>query len=615
MPTAAASHLSTFRLPALTKASVPRASAAHIEIRKTDSGSSPGMRARNVEFKRMPITTEGLTCYGTMSGVEPQHSVLRQEEGATATSGAVELLSMPARHTPIWLIAFLVTAIALGGVAGADDAGRPSLGFLPFQPDGSDGPGLAFAAPGLISWELFYIPGLDQVPLRRMERCRQIDRLRRPASLEDERAWSRLAVRLGVDYLVTGTVRRAARDTLQLNLYLFPAQPGAPVTRLAYRTEVASLPAAAERAARDVARAVGVEPGERRSGREKAEMDALKAIDTALRLQMAPDGDISDVHRAIRFLEGALDDVGVGVFARALRSIPWSRGDRESTRELMRRAPDNLMVLSEMAVRRLQMGADERARSTITRWAEADPTSHLSRIAASGSHLPNDDRERAAAFAALRNLAPKNQSWRMMLTTAEVLAAAGDLEGTAIAIEKAKEEHPTSAYIRVVAGQIYMSKGRHPAGRAEYQAAAKINPGSYILQIALAGAYFQEGDAENALKLAEQIRSRWPDKSEGHRLAARLHLRNGDQERAVKAYEAVRRLDPDGDIDSEDLAAHYLRSGRILDGVRELARGREEVKRFLVLSSLVLTGVFLLAAVGVAVAVRAALSRDRGAGR
>lgn len=573
------------------------------------------MRARNVELKRIPITAHRLTYYSTKREMELPRDLLRQGEWAAVRFGTLELLSMPGRHISIWSVALIVAAVALSGAARADSAQRHSVGFLPFQPGGSKGPGLAYAVPGLISWELFYIPGLDQIQMRRMERCRQIDRLRRPVSLEDDGAWSRFAAKLGVDYVVTGTVSQNSRDLLQIDVFVFPAKAGASAMRLAYKTEVAELPAAAERAARDVALAVGVKPGEPRGGREKAEIDALKAIDTALRLQMAPDGDISDVHKSISILKDFVDDAGAGLLARALRTIPWSRADRVSTRELLRRAPDNLMVLSELAVRRLQMGTDARARFTVTRWAEADPTSHLAQTAALGSQLPEDDRERTAAFAAMRALAPKSQNWRMMLATAEVLAATGDLEGAAILIEKVKAERPTSAYVRVVAGQIYMGKGRHPAGRAEYQAAAKINPRSYVLQIALAGAYFQEGDAENALKLAEQIRALWPDKSEGHRLAARLHLRNGDQERAVKAYEAVRRLDPDGDIDSEELAAQYVRSGRILDGVKELARGRDDVRRFLVLSSLILTGVFLLAAVGVAVAVRAALSRDRGTDR
>lgn len=498
-------------------------------------------------------------------------------------------------------------------IAPASCAARPVVGVLPFQSEGSGGQHLTYAAAGLISWELFGFAGIDQIQMRRLERARQIDRLRRPRSLEDPLSWSSLARGLGVDYVITGSVRASRGGTLSLEICAFPADPTAEPLRLEDGSPIRQLPALAARAARSLAEALGGQRvGQDVAVREEASTEALKALDSALRLQMAPDGDRADIHASFRVLQDAVDDPGVGLFAWALRVIPWARGDREIARDLMRRAPDNLMVLSEMALRRLQIGVEGRGRAAIVRWTAADPESYLARIAEAASLIPETELDKQRTFAGLRRMLPKQMPWRMKLASAEVLAAAGDLQGAAELIRRAKLEKPRSAYVHVVAAQIYLGRGRFPAGRAEYEAAAEKNPDSYLIQIGLAGALFQEGRTDRALELAERIRERWPDRSEGHELAARLYLRKGEQDLALEAYEKVRMLDPDGGITSEDLASFYLRSGRVLDAVREITRGREDVRRILVVSSLILTGVFLAAAVGVAFAVRAALRRDRG---
>ena len=103
----------------------------------------------------------------------------------------------------------------------------------------------------------------------------------------------------------------------------------------------------------------------------------------------------------------------------------------------------------------------------------------------------------------------------------------------------------------------------------------------------------------------------WPDKTDGHWLAARIYKKINRDDEAISELEIVKRLDPDDRISREYLAGEYVRAGRILEGVREFSKTIPQARRAIMVTALILTAIFLVVLIWVAFLVRGVLAPDR----
>lgn len=524
---------------------------------------------------------------------------------------------------------------------------RPCVGLLPFDPPQSEKgrlSALTHTIPGLLGWELYFIPGVDQCRMPSMVACMHLDELARPKHLDSVRAYSRLARRLGVDYLVTGRTGPIRSSAASFVVVVYSAADPDFRLRIARRATVESLPRCLRETAVRLATSIGVSTTADPSPRPSGSLEALQAIEEALRRRMRKDAGSSDMEAAMRAAIRAARELDGGPFAAmlALEHWAWSIEKIRRIEKIAKQARDNLFVISQIVQGCKEIGDRSRATPYSLKWLRLDPTSPLARMAAADSMItaptpltPGKKRQQpgsspfnkgghkrvVSAVSEEVGYTGSPFAWRSELDYIELYSLMRDptknqarMRKTREMLRRVKTRYPDSAYVRAFAGRVHSDRGRHPEAAAEYAEAVRINPRSLRLRWLLADAYLSDGKVDEAMQVAKSMIGRWPRRAEGHLLASRVYYRQGLRKEGMAELETAREIDPELDMDHRLLGREYLRSGRVVEAFREFARGNPGVRRGIIIAALVMTGVFLLAVVSLAVVLRYALAPEKRRG-
>lgn len=490
----------------------------------------------------------------------------------------------------------ILCIVVFTGVANAAVIQRPMVGFLPFE--GVRG-SYRHAIPELIFWQLSYVPGIERTAMGPMVSCIELDRLSTPRALSDTAAYSRLAKATGVDYLVIGEIERQNRAYAWFRLIVFSASDVN--FRREYRHECSLdyMVGEAISVAKEIAQTVGVPVATSikfdTHRIDSQTLQTLGVLNKAIRLYTGCESDRSDWDKSSRLANQALSQCPSSpMISEWTLSYSFSgRENLEAYIDLSRRCPGNLSVLADVKYLYFFRYKPDKARLYARDWLRLDPTSPLAQIAVNG-----------------KATSPITGAWRNELSVAYLYAMMADSNNLHTHLSSLKARQPRSAYLQYCSGRYLLWAGDRNAALAAYENAAKINPDSYRLQMYLIRSYLRANridEAEPRLKLALK---RWPNRSECHFLASSLYRHNRQYDKAADEMKIVERLNPDGEINHEMLATDYLGSGNLVEGVHELAQGNPGFRKGMIIVSLVLTGIFLLAILGVVLLVRAVLSRS-----
>lgn len=512
------------------------------------------------------------------------------------------------------IAAILILAACASHAAGA----RVSVGLVPFTPAASANGQLTHAVPGLIGWEMGRIPGIDTVPLQDTIACMSFDRLAPPGSVDDRAAYSALAQSLGVRYIVAGQTRGLGASRLRFEVFVYSSKDPSFRREFDYTVPVASVPRAVAGAARDVAQSLGVRVPDRLGERTvDARPRSLLIVDQALRMDSQLDADYSDIRKVAETAERVAGDPAIGPYAKFLSALRQFGRGSEELEPLSKSEPHNIAVISGAFRADCEDRQFDRARRAALMWTKADPASPLAqlalkevasfdspRVAPERRGKRSDRTDPMQAAESVESVIPEELGWRMRLAEAEIYGMTRSVPRAQYLFDRLIREHPRSAYIRVVAGRAYLRRRRYPQALQSLDQAIKLCPDSYRLYVLLADSYRWSGDLDNSLQTADLLTRRWPNKSQGHAIRAAALQRVGRNEEAMDEYRTAAQLDPERGIDHVAIAEGYIETGRIIDAVRELARGEPQVRRGLIIGALVLTGVFFVAVMGVVLMVR-----------
>lgn len=456
---------------------------------------------------------------------------------------------------------FLVFILCLTALStAAISADRPAVGLLPLR--GLPG-SYTHVIPELVYWQMGRIAGLGIVDMGSMLDCVQLDGLSVPAGIRDTKRYSQLAVDTGVNFLVTGAVEHVTKSGVRFRLIICSASDPLLRREQAYDARLSDLPATAARAAKWIASELGVPvASDIRFGTAGVPSGALRMMDRSLRLGTDCEVDQSVMSKSFLLACRAQTLCSTNeMISRWARSV--SERQRGMGRYLRyRRGPQTA-----------SSGREDR-----------DFSPPLYSVAADGklvwqlSGAWRTDLEKTRG----RRLGP--QKLKSFL-------------GALIA------RHPRSAYIRCSVARALAFAGEGPAMIREYDAALRLNPDSFRLTMILTSACinWHKNDKAQAV-LASALRN-WPNRSECHLRAADIYRTQKRFDKAAEEMETVVELDSN-DGNRRMLADDYLRAGKVVESIREMATADDGIRRSIITFALVLSGVFLLGVLGMAALVK-----------
>lgn len=506
------------------------------------------------------------------------------------------------------LIIITILLLMLALTAYAAQPTRVSLGLLPFEGKNS---GLTYAVPGFISWELYFIPRIDQTSMRGICWSMQIDRLTCPHDQGDTAAYSALAGKLGVDYLIAGAVERLEGSKAHIKINIYSSSDAAKRTQLTFDIDTESIPSAATRIAREIAVALNIPVGRSiRFDESEVTTEAVRVFDDALRVLCDSDTDISCINKVVHKVDNEIRNKNNKNHAlwTSTSYYFWRSKYINELENTYAGCRGNTLLLSNIMDVYFMNGEGNKAINYASEWKRLDPASPLAQFtfaAASGwkpGGLPKNWQPNISV--------PQNRAWRPRIALIDSYSLALRIDEAKAMMLDIESHNPRSAYILTADGRILSRRGRWPECIEKYKAAIALNPKSFRLKMFLAEAYYEDSKDDEAWNVLCGILKTWPKKTEGHRLAARMYLKRGDMRKAVEQMRLVEKLDPNGDFDRRIIAREYMRSGRFVEAARELAKSDPRIKGYMIGFSLVLTVIFLIAVIIIALIVRVVLAPD-----
>jgi|GEM_PF-2458187 len=475
---------------------------------------------------------------------------------------------------------------------------RPYVGFLPFESTLHSRHIPATAIPCIISWQLYFIPGIDQVEMLRNISCFDIDLLKRPKDPSDTAAYSQLTQSLGLDYLITGSIDDISQSRVRFRVYIYSA-PGVSLphrSTFSASCDISDLNHTAAGIAWGIAESIGV-PVDPAIVFDKEKIDprALPEFESAMQLLFSTERDISDHYRALRIFNNNSVIRNTSHLARTLIAVYGFRFGNRMGRmsEAISRTPGNLFIIRQITLDYLDFDEIDRARPYLSMWLKIDPTSPQARIA-SGE----------------KSVASPSHAWRSDLAIAEAYAIHRDIAVALRRFSAIEKQHPNSAYVHLAIGQAIARRDRWPEAVEQFEKALRINPDSYRIHLRLVDAYRRAGEEDKAEKALYEVLKKWPNRTEAHYIAARMYMAKGNLGMAVKENRIIAKLDPRSEIDHRLIAHDYMHNGKMVEAIRELAKADPTIRTTMIITCLVLTGVFLIAIIAAALIIRVMLAPD-----
>lgn len=486
----------------------------------------------------------------------------------------------------------ILCIIVLPGAAGAAGPRRPMVGFLPFHGASAT---YRYAIPHFVYWQLSHIPGIGRTDMDPMVSCIELDRLSVPKSLGDTCAYSGLALATGVEYLVTGEVEKQDASSVRFRVVVYSAANPGFCKEQVCECALSDLVDETVDAAKEIASDVGVAVDKDVTFDDQSiSPKALQLLDKSIKLCTGCERDRSDVGESSRIAGQAM------ILCPSSQLLEqWARSyyvdaprNLEGYRELRRRSMRNL------AIRTYARGSSQQS-GRARQWLAYDRNSSPVKIGADGKPILSTAWRNDLGYRfGRRNGAPTGVTDVYRVTLAELSA-----------------RHPRSAYLQYCTGGYLARIGEWDGSLAACQAAAKINPKSYRLRMELARAYLGSYKNDKALEVLEPALRQWPKNTECHLLAAVLYRRSRQYDKAVDEMLTVRRFDPEAEGIHDLLAQDYMRTGKVVEAIRETAQADQSIRRGMIMFSAILSGIFVAVAMGIALLAHLALRPERHTSR
>lgn len=493
------------------------------------------------------------------------------------------------------ILILIACVAALASAASAAEVRRPMVGFLPFH-----GPSATYrhAIPYFVYWQFCHISGVGRTDMNPMVSCVELDRLTVPRRLDDTASYSRLAAATGVDYLVTGEVRRQTRTRLRFRVAVYSSTDPRFAREQDYECALGDLIGKAAPAARAIAAAVGVGAAETKFDAAKVSPAALRLLDDSVRLGIGCERDRAQMGESFRLAE------------RARNLCPGSPLAVQWGQSFYFEAPRNLGGYREFrlrSMRSLSLHGDT-VRSSQSN-ATAAPTPTAAQRLTFDRNYPSTPI--GPGGKPILSRAWRNNLGNYRFRTRDTAASARDTKAYLSVLDALMTRYPRSAYIRYSSAVYYARVGEFDDYTSACEKAVAINPESYRLQMELIRAHLGSFKNDKALEVLKAASGRWPDRTECHYFAAALYRRWKQYDKAVDETLTVQRLDPKSDGVHDLLAEDYLRSGKVVEALREVADSDPGLRRGMIMFSVVLSGIFVVVAMGIAVLAHFALKPER----
>jgi tetratricopeptide (TPR) repeat protein len=457
----------------------------------------------------------------------------------------------------ILVLILCLTALSVGARSAEQ---RPMVGFLPLQ--GNPGT-YTHVIPELICWQISRIPGVGIVDTGSMMDCIQLDKLSIPANIGDTTRYSRLAADTGVNYVVVGAVEQVSRSSVRFRLIVCSASSPRFRSEQVYESGLSDLPATAVRAAKWIASQVRVPvAADIEFDTAKILPEALRLIDQSSRLCTGCEADQSVLNRSLKLA------------TRAQTLCPSSQMASEWTRY-------------SSFFRQRGMGYPRFRRRPGMGY---------------GGFRRNNDFSPPFTVSADGKVTWRlSGAWRADLENTRGLRR--DSKRLKSYLAALTDRHPRSAYLHYSAGRVLSARGEWPDMFREYSAALSLNPDSFRLRMRLVSAYIDWHKNDKALAALQPAIKRWPNYSECHLQAAAIYRAQNRYGKAADEMKTVIELDP-AFVNHRTLAEDYLRAGKVVESAREAAKADEGLRQGIITFSLVLSGVFVLGVLGMALLVK-----------
>lgn len=221
------------------------------------------------------------------------------------------------------------------------------------------------------------------------------------------------------------------------------------------------------------------------------------------------------------------------------RNLEQARG---IIQQLLKAVPDHSRVLQLAGAIELQAGELSAARSHLQKALTLNPELQFARHLLAETHLRSGDSEKALAV-----LEPLFRSQRVGTQTLGLAGEArlqlGDLAGAELLLAQAAEKKPSDDKLGTAHALAMIARGATNEGFAKLTALADGSKET-TADLALVSSYTRRGELDAALKAAESLRVKMPNKALPHLLAGRIALQKRDWAGARARFEKALSIEP-----------------------------------------------------------------------
>lgn len=214
---------------------------------------------------------------------------------------------------------------------------------------------------------------------------------------------------------------------------------------------------------------------------------------------------------------------------------------RELTGRLLKRAPDNPLVLELAGLAEMSLRADVQAEAMLARAVKGAPQRLLARQALARVYLRQNDPDRALATLqpVLDDPQPDGQT---LAIAGEALLQKGELQRADEAFARAAKASPGDAGVRTSAAMAQLARG-DAGGAAAALESVVASDETPRADLALVAARMRQNDVAGALKAIDGVRRKLPTSPLPDLLTARVLVFKKDTAGARSAYEAALQKD------------------------------------------------------------------------
>jgi putative PEP-CTERM system TPR-repeat lipoprotein len=215
---------------------------------------------------------------------------------------------------------------------------------------------------------------------------------------------------------------------------------------------------------------------------------------------------------------------------------------RELTGQLLRVAPDDLVVLQLAGMTELRLNSLTQAEAHLSRVVKAQPRARLPRQELARIHNRKGQPEKALAVLRPVLESPSVDSESLTLA-GEALLQSNDLERAEAAFAKAAKVDPQASSARLAMALAQLERGNMEAGFRQLETLAAADSGTRINQ-ALIAARLRSNDIPAALRAIDDLQKKQPDSAVAHSLRAAALLQQKDTAGARANFEQALKIDP-----------------------------------------------------------------------